>query len=166
LETAKSEETGMKIHLALVTSSSKHHFEMKTDHLEELFGVFKNERMILGDDKRISKSKPSPDIYLLALKTINDTLEGQEDNIKPEECLGFEDAILGVVAGRRAGMRVLWVPHPELAVEYQGRETLLIAGLGDSCTGGEFGTIYDGMADQLTSLADFPSSRYGIVTGN
>jgi hypothetical protein len=33
-----------------------------------------------------------------------------------------------VEAGRRAGMRVVWVPHPELAAEYRGREKEVLAG--------------------------------------
>ena len=167
LTTANSGETGKKIHVALATSSHKHHFEIKTGHLEDLFGVFVQERRILGDDGRIPKGrgKPCPDIYLLALKTINDSLEKGEQDIKPEECLVFEDGIPGVVAGRRAGMRVVWVPHPGLAVEYQGREAEVLAGLGEGGVGEELGRVGDGYGEQLVSLVDFPYDRYGIITG-
>jgi pseudouridine 5'-phosphatase len=167
LSKAKSGETGKKIHVALATSSHKHHFEIKTGHLEDLFGVFVEERRILGDDARIAKGrgKPCPDIYLLALKTINDSLEEGEAQIKLEECLVFEDGIPGVVAGRRAGMRVVWVPHPGLAVEYQGREAEVLAGLGEGSVSGESGAIGDGYGEQLVSLVDFPYAKYGIITG-
>lgn len=168
LGTAKSGETGRTIHVALATSSDKHRFVLKTGHLEELFGVFVEERRILGDDTRIPKGrgKPCPDIYLLALKIINDSLEEGEEKIKPEECLVFEDAIPGVVAGRRAGMRVVWVPHPGLAVESQGNEAEILAGLGEGRVGEGLGTVGDGYSEQLVSLEDFPYARYGIVTAN
>jgi pseudouridine-5'-monophosphatase len=166
LATAKSGSTGKKIHVALATSSHKHHFEIKTGHLEELFGAFVEERRILGDDARIAKGrgKPCPDIYLLALMTINDSLAEGEEKIKPEECLVFEDGIPGVVAGRKAGMRVVWVPHPGLAVEYQGKEAEVLAGLGEGGSAEEFGKVGDGYGEQLVSLEHFPYARYGIVT--
>lgn len=66
----------------------------------------------MGDDARIPpmKGKPDPFIYLLALKTINDALppDGSIENIKPSECLVFEDSVPGVEAGRRAGCQVVW----------------------------------------------------------
>lgn len=99
----------------------------------------------MGDDPRIPKGqgKPAPDIYLLALETINADLrarraaasasgrdpEDEEEEIKPEECLVFEDSVPGVEAGRRAGMRVVWCPHPELLKEYRGREEEVLAGI-------------------------------------
>jgi pseudouridine-5'-monophosphatase len=126
LQTIKStsnSEKGRKIHIVLATSSHEGTFKLKTGHLESLFEVFPKERRVLGDDKRIptGKGKPSPDIYLVALRAINETLEGEEE-IRPEECLVFEDGVPGVIAGRRAGMRVVWVPHPGLAQECLGRD--------------------------------------------
>jgi pseudouridine-5'-monophosphatase len=93
---------------------------LKTGHLEELFSIFDERKRVLGDDVRISKGrgKPAPDIYLLALQAINSSLAEGEKEIRPEECLVFEDSIPGVEAVRRAGMRVVWVPHPELFLEY------------------------------------------------
>ncbi|KAG4427156.1 hypothetical protein IFR05_017361, partial [Cadophora sp. M221] len=108
LKTAKTAIKGEKVHVALATSSNAGHFNIKTEHLGSLFEIFTPERRILGDDVRIPKGrgKPSPDIYLVALKAINDTLQPGEEAIRPEECLVFEDGVPGVVAGRRAGMRV------------------------------------------------------------
>jgi pseudouridine-5'-monophosphatase len=159
---------GKKIHIALATSSHEGHFKLKTQHLEDMFGVFTKDRRVLGDDKRIPKGrgKPSPDIYLVALKAINDTLDKGEEVIKPEECLVFEDGVPGVIAGRRAGMRVIWVPHPGLAIQYAGREVEVLAGRGE---GGELvderqlGQVGDGWGEQLVSLVDFPYEKYGIV---
>ena len=159
---------GGKIHIALATSSHEHHFRIKTGHIEGLFEVFTEERRVLGDDVRIPKGrgKPSPDIYLLALKTINDTLEAGEEPIKPEECLVFEDGIPGVVAGRRAGMRVVWVPHAGLAAQLQGNEGEVLAGTieGTEIDAHQLGTVGDGWGEQLATLEDFPYEKYGIVT--
>lgn len=158
---------GGKMKIALATSSNKAHFDIKTEHLSDLFSIFPPQHRILGDDPRIpkGKGKPSPDIYLLALQTINDSLGEGETPIKPEECLVFEDGIPGVVAGRRAGMRVLWVPHEGLAAQMVGREGEVLAGRSE---GGEvdvhqLGEVGDGWAEQAVSLVGFPYEKYGIV---
>ncbi len=125
-----SESGGRKIHIALGTSSHGGRFKLKTQHSEDFFGVFLKERRVLDDDKRIPKgrAKPSPEIYLVALKAINDTLDDGEGKIKPEGCLVFEGGVPGVIAGRRVGMRVIWVPHQGLANQYSGREAEVLAG--------------------------------------
>ncbi|KAI9888920.1 MAG: hypothetical protein M1814_006152 [Vezdaea aestivalis] len=164
-----------KTHIALATSSHIVNFRLKTDHLQDLFSVFPPSQKVLGDDPRIQigKGKPAPDIYLLALQTINETIrrEGKESEIKPEECLVFEDAVPGVEAGRRAGMRVVWVPHAGLAGEFKGKEKEVLAGTtpwhsddpeGKAALGGQPGVVDDGWGEQLESLVDFPYERYGI----
>ena len=121
-----------KIHIALATSSHAANFRLKTSHLPSLFKHFPENTRVLGDDPRIpkGKGKPAPDIYLLALKLINDGIRKQGgEEVKPEECLVFEDSVPGVEAGRRAGMRVVWCPHSELLKEYRGREKEVLAGL-------------------------------------
>jgi hypothetical protein len=62
-----------------------------------------------------------------SLQRLNDALPVGERPIKPIECLIFEDSIAGVEAGRRAGMRVVWVPHPGLLEAYRGRQHLILA---------------------------------------
>lgn len=162
---------GNKIHIALATSSQVANFEMKTSlpATKKMFTVFEEHRRVLGDDPRLEKGrgKPSPDIFLLALITINDSLPAGEKPITPEECLVFEDSIPGVEAGRRAKMRVVWVPHTGLAAAYHGQEDVVLAGrvglvpIGDEQQLGEVG---DGWAVQLSSLEEFPYSNYGIKT--
>ena len=44
----------------------------------------------------VKRGKPNPDIYLLV---------AEELDVKPEECLVFEDIPMGILAGKRAGMR-------------------------------------------------------------
>jgi len=162
----KDLEGAKGVHVALATSSHKKHFDIKTGHLEELFEVFEPHRRVLGDDPRIGKGKgkPNPDIYLLALKIINEGLGEGEQPIKPEECLVFEDGIPGVVAGRRAGMRVVWVPHPGLAIEYKGKEAEVLAGReeGHESEAYQGGTVGDGWGEQLVSLESFPYEKYDI----
>ena len=159
--------TDSKIHIALATSSNTPNYHLKTDHLTELFAVFPEEHRIRGDDVRIKpgRGKPAPDIWLLALKTINERLvrEGVRE-ILPEECLVFEDSVPGVESGRRAGMQVVWCPHPELLVEYRGREKEVLAGQTGEHKGEEAcpGKIDDGWGRFLSTLESFPYAEYGI----
>ncbi|EAQ88375.1 hypothetical protein CHGG_04994 [Chaetomium globosum CBS 148.51] len=87
-------------------------------------------RRVLGDDARIApgRGKPLPDIFLLTLQTINDSLPAGERPIAPYDCLVFQGCVPGVEAGRRAGMRVVWCPHPMLKKEVAGREPEMLAG--------------------------------------
>ncbi|KAK4121637.1 HAD-like protein [Parathielavia appendiculata] len=157
-----------RVHIALATSSHEANFRLKTSHLSELFSVFPTTRRVLGDDPRIApgRGKPLPDIFLLALQTINDSLPPNEKPITPDECLVFEDSVPGVEAGRRAGMRVIWCPHPMLKKEYAGREAEVLAGrtgeAGDVDLH-QVGEVDDGWAEYLPTLVDFPYERYGIV---
>lgn len=175
--------TDRAIYLALATSSHAVNFKLKSSHLSSIFSFFPLARRVLGDDPRIpkGKGKPAPDIYLLALETINAGIraKGQEKEITPEECLVFEDSVPGVEAGRRAGMRVVWCPHPELLKEYKGREKEVLAGLTGAQRDeevvevmeeaganwrvkGKPGNVDDGWAELLKTLEDFPYCRYGV----
>lgn len=156
------------MHIALATSSHAGNYKLKTDRMKEFFSVFPENRSILGDDPRLQpgRGKPLPDIFLLALKTINDSLPEGEKPISPEECLVFEDSVPGVEAGRRAGMRVIWVPHKKLKEEISGREEEILAGRAGEA--GEVdmhqvGEVGDGWAEELSTLEAFPYEKYGIV---
>lgn len=179
-----------KVHIALATSSHAGNYKLKTDHMQELFAVFPERQKVLGDDVRIApgRGKPLPDIYYLALDTINEGIRErnavpgaeQEKEITPEECLVFEDSVPGVEAGRRAGMRVVWCPHEGLFGEYAGREEEVLAGATGSHAGedekaveeakkragfgvaGWPGKKGDGWGDYYKSLEDFPYEKYGI----
>jgi beta-phosphoglucomutase family hydrolase len=58
----------------------------------------------------VPESKPSPDIFLLAAKKLG---------AKPAGCVVIEDAIAGVTAARRAGMKCVAVTnsHPEYSLQ-------------------------------------------------
>lgn len=171
-----------RVALALCTSSHKRNFDIKTTNIQEMFMVFSQHCRVLGDDPRIPKGrgKPLPDIWLLALKCINEELLEEDENereIRPEECLVFEDSVPGVESGRRAGMRVVWVPHPGLLNVYKDRVDEVLAGRtgehdesdlahqGSTPLPGSPGTVgqlNDGWAEMLSSLEDFDYRKYGI----
>jgi len=157
-----------RVHIALATSSHQSNFKLKTSHLEGVFSVFEMHRRVLGDDPEIPKGrgKPLPDIYLIALDRINKSLPAGEAPIQPEECLVFEDSVSGVEAGRRAGMRVVWVPHKDLLEQYKHRIPEVLAGQTGEAppeAGPCPGKIGDGWAELLPSLENFPYEKYGIV---
>jgi len=83
----------------------------------------------------------------------------------------LEDSVPGVEAGRRAGMQVIWCPHPELLEEYKGREKEVLAGLtGENKEeesegknkSGQPGNVDDGWARLLKTLENFPYEVYSI----
>lgn len=86
---------------AVATSSSRRFFELKTSRHRAWFRVFAT--VILGDDPRLERGKPAPDIFLLAARELD---------APPGECLVVEDSPVGVEAARAAGMQVVAVPYP------------------------------------------------------
>ena len=156
----------------MATSSHIETYTIKTKHLGSLFDLIPNEHKVLGDDPRVApgRGKPLPDIYLLALATINKTL-GPTSQITPGECLVFEDSVPGVEAGRIAGMRVVWCPYAGLLEHYRGREKEVLAGVTGEHKGfvapsdGKVGALDDGFADLLLTLENFPYDKYGISVG-
>ena len=72
--------------------------------------------VVTAEDVR--RGKPDPEVYLLAARAIR---------IEPSDCLVFEDAIVGVQAARRAGMRVIGVTtaHRETELRTAGVERVV-----------------------------------------
>ena len=166
------------LHLAIASSAERDFFKLKTDKFQEVLRVIPEDHRIFGDDAIMSgcKGKPAPDIFVQALKRINDSLGLEERSIEPLECLVFEDSTAGVEAGRRAGMRVAWVPHPGLLEVYKGREEDVLSGILDEhgkeplehslesgqLSGSDLPVSMDGRAELVTKLEDFPYKHYGI----
>lgn len=172
LSRARSASSGDRIALALASSTKANSYELKisSPEVKQLLSVFPADRRVLGDDPRVQQGrvKPAPDIYLLALQSLNSANTSGEA-IMPSECLVFEDSIVGVEAGRRAGMRVVWVPHPDLVVEYEAAQKHVLAGrtgmvqIGDDW---QLGEIDDGWAESIPSLKDFDYQKYDIVVSS
>lgn len=142
--------SGHKIELALASSTLRQTYDLKTSRPEtkDLLNFIQPDRRILGDDPRVAKGKPAPDIYLVALQAINSGLQVDEMEIMPSECLVFEDSLVGVEAGRRAGMHVIWVPHPDFAVETEGLDMRVV----------------DHRVETISGLGRFDYAKYGIGT--
>ncbi len=60
---------------------------------------------VVVDGYDIANSKPDPEVFLLAARRLG---------LSPAECLVVEDAVAGIVAAARAGMRSLGVGTPDM----------------------------------------------------
>lgn len=78
---------------ALVTSSDR----QKVNRAFRELGIGDLFDIVVTADL-IERGKPDPSCYLLAAEKLN---------VKPEECLVFEDSFAGIQAGNSAGMRVI-----------------------------------------------------------
>lgn len=164
---------GTKIKVALASGSRNHTYDLKRTRPEtkHLLSVFDHGNRVLSDDPRVTsqRNKPAPDIFLVALKVLNDDNDSADVNesgpILPHECIVFEDSIVGVEASRRAGMRVVWVPHPIMKAQYQDRISQVLAGriglidIGDES---HLGQVDDGWGECIPSLDQFDIKKYGI----
>lgn len=85
----------LQIPMALATGGGKPNIDFVLDGLE----LRKYFRSILGASD-VKQGKPNPEIYLKSADAIG---------ILPENCFVFEDALPGIEAARRAGMRVIGI---------------------------------------------------------
>jgi HAD superfamily hydrolase (TIGR01509 family) len=87
---------GMKLHLALATSSVSASARPFLDRhqLTKFFEV-----IVTGDE--IERGKPEPDIYLHTAKKLG---------LAADECLVIEDSLSGIAAAKAAKMRVAAIP--------------------------------------------------------
>lgn len=84
-----------RVPLAVATSARR---SDAIDLLGPLGLLERFEAIVTAEDTQ--RGKPDPEIYLLAARRLS---------VPPDTCLVFEDAIVGVEAARRAGMRVFGV---------------------------------------------------------
>ena len=181
-----SRNSSPQVDVALASSAGQRLFEVKTASLPAIKRAISPDRRVFGNDPAMEGKlgKPAPDIFLLALRRINEAREAHEQPVVAEECLVFEDSIAGVEAGRRAGMRVVWVPHHDLLEVCRGKEEMVLMGAvtgeieavdsSQGYKGPEVEQQYDqgrdsqrwksedGRAELLRSLEGFPYERYGI----
>lgn len=170
LSRSRSTALGISIELAVAstTTTEAYNLKMTRPETKALLETFSSERRILGDDPRVpsGRKKPAPDLYIVALAAINSTRPPGTHEIKPNECIAIEDSVAGVEAARRAGMRVIWVPHPFIIDQYDDESTeAVLAGrsgmfsLGDELQLGEVG---DGWGERVRSLYELNCDKYGI----
>jgi len=91
------------IPIAVATSTDARLFAVKTGLHRDWFSIF--DTIVCGDDPRVQKGKPAPDIFLAA---------AQDLGTPPESCVVVEDSPLGVAAALAAGMRVIGFPDPRM----------------------------------------------------
>ena len=103
---------------AVATSSHAHFFELKTARHRDWFRTFA--AIVLGDDPRVTRGKPAPDIFLVAARELG---------VEPADCVVVEDSPAGVAAARAAGMQVVGVPYPGLDPEKLSDADLVLATL-------------------------------------
>lgn len=105
-------KNGVKI--AVISSSKNCPHILEKTGLYPLVDVEINGRMIV-------RGKPDPWIFLEAAKRLN---------LRPEECIMFEDAVLGVEAGKRANMFTIGVDRRN-APERLKKADLVVPDLGE-----------------------------------
>ncbi|RLM61222.1 (DL)-glycerol-3-phosphatase 2-like [Panicum miliaceum] len=110
------------IPLAVATGTHKHHFALKTQNHQEIFSLMHH--IVTGDDPDVKAGKPSPDIFLAAMRRF-------ECDVGPSNCLVFEDAPLGVAAAKTAGMHVVMVPDALLDVSHHKEADQVLSSLLD-----------------------------------
>ncbi|KAJ3075347.1 Pseudouridine-5'-phosphatase [Podochytrium sp. JEL0797] len=101
------------IPICVATSSHRHAFDIKSSKNGELFGLFDG-NITCGDDPHIQNGKPAPDLFLAGANQLGMKADATTDN---SQCLVFEDAPSGVLAGLNAGMQVVWIPDQNLALD-------------------------------------------------
>jgi len=93
---------GLKLAIA---SSSPHAW---VDNHARRLGIFHYfDKVICADDIGVGRTKPNPDLFLLALKQVQ---------VQKNEAVVFEDSPNGVLAANRAGIFVVAVPNPVTAL--------------------------------------------------
>lgn len=89
--------------MAVATSSHRDAYNSKISKHKELFSLFGN-NVVCGNE--IQRGKPFPDVFIAALKHINESSKSKNPNfepLKPENVLVFEDAAFGVKAATDGG---------------------------------------------------------------
>lgn len=99
---------------AIVTSSG----EAKMVRLWQQQPKLKSYFDTIVTDADVQRSKPDPQGYLLAAERIG---------CKPEHCYVFEDSFNGLLAGRRAGARVVALATTNPASTLEGKADLIIS---------------------------------------
>jgi len=71
---------------------------------------------VIVNSSHISKGKPDPEIYIRTAQLLN---------VAPENCLVFEDAVVGINSAKAAGMKVIGVLTTHSEEELSGADALI-----------------------------------------
>jgi len=110
-----------RLGLKLAIASSSHHAWVD-GHAQRL-GIFHYfDKVICADDVGSGRTKPNPDLFLLALNQLQ---------AKKEAAIVFEDSPNGVKAANHAGIFVVAVPNPVTSLLNLESANLILKSLGD-----------------------------------
>jgi len=108
------------IPLAIATSTEAPLFAIKAAPHRDWLAIFR--AAVCGDDPRVARAKPAPDIFLTAARDLG---------AAPESCVVFEDSPFGVEAARAAGMQVVALPDPAMDGARYARAHAVVAGFAE-----------------------------------
>lgn len=89
--------------LAIATSTERRLFAVKAAPHQPWLSAF--HAVVCGDDPRVARAKPAPDIFLAAAADLG---------APPAACVVLEDSPFGVAGAHAAGMRVIALPDPAM----------------------------------------------------
>jgi pseudouridine-5'-monophosphatase len=101
--------------MAIATSTEAPLYAVKAAAHRSWLSLFA--AVVCGDDPRVARPKPAPDIFLAAATALG---------AAPATCLVFEDSPFGVEAALAAGMLVVALPDPAMdRARYRGAHLVL-----------------------------------------
>jgi pseudouridine-5'-monophosphatase len=103
--------------MGIATSTEARLYAIKAAPHRRWLGQFA--AVVCGDDPRVRRSKPAPDIFLAAAADLG---------ADPGSCLAFEDSPFGVEAALAAGMQVVALPDPAMDVDRYTGAHLVVSG--------------------------------------
>jgi pseudouridine-5'-monophosphatase len=92
-----------RVPLGIATSTEAPLYALKAAAHRAWLAIFGT--AVRGDDPRVARPKPAPDIFLAAADDLG---------APPADCLVFEDSPFGVEAARAARMQVIALPDPAM----------------------------------------------------
>ncbi|MEO8770465.1 MAG: HAD family phosphatase [Ferruginibacter sp.] len=93
----------LNIPMAIATSGIQVNIDFMFEHIP-----IKQYFKVVVNSAHISKGKPDPEIYIKTADLLN---------VPPANCLVFEDATVGVIAAKKAGMKVIALTTTQLKEE-------------------------------------------------
>ena len=106
--------------MAIATSTEARLYALKAAAHREWLAIFG--AVVCGDDPRVRRAKPAPDIFLAAAADLG---------AEPGDCLVFEDSPFGVEAALAAGMQVVALPDPAMDRTRYRDAHLVVGGFAD-----------------------------------